>query len=92
MWLSLIAQEMPSDCYISFERMNLAVWGFVYEDEEGIIHIIVNDRLATNIQKQVVAHEIDHVVNDFSNDYIITLDMKHCEIEKRANLSSFLSL
>ena len=77
------------DINITYEKMSLCVWGFVYLDIKGITHIIINDRLTFEMQQKVINHELAHIRNDFKRNRIIGIDMQHHKIERRAEPSLF---
>jgi len=60
--------------------------GAVYLSRKGNYHIIINESLSPETQRQVFFHEIKHIIEDIPGmPYVIGLDMQRYEFEVSAD-------
>lgn len=60
--------------------------GAVYLSRKGNYHIIINESLSPETQRQVFFHELKHIIEDIPRmPYIIGLDMQRHEFEVSAD-------
>lgn len=84
--MEVILDQAGNSVFISREKMNLVVWGMVYSSCKQNYHVVINNKLTVEKQDEVIAHELEHIKNDFPNNhYIIGIDMQHYDFENREN-------
>ncbi|PRX21697.1 uncharacterized protein DUF955 [Orenia metallireducens] len=67
--------------------------GFVYRSNYGTYLIIVNKNISLELQREVLLHEIEHILYDMpEKSYTIGLDMQHSPLEKKADLFSIQAM
>lgn len=61
-------------------------YGFVYFSRKGIYHIFISQDLPIQTKREVLLHEIHHIVSDMPKfTYVIGLDMQYKKFECKAN-------
>ena len=63
------------------------VYGFVYRSGQGAYYIIVNKHLSPAVQREILFHELHHILEDCpQKQYIIGLDMHRHVCEGKADM------
>lgn len=75
-----------NNIFCRLERLDPCIYGFVYKSSFGNYFIIINKNLTKEMQKEVFAHELIHIIHDLPEQgYIIGVDMQYSIVEKEAD-------
>ncbi len=49
---------------VIYENMPVSIRGFCFHDDDGRISVVLNARLTRELNRESIAHEIDHILRD----------------------------